>query len=448
MRGRIALLVAATTSAVVLAFIIPLCLLVRTLAEDRGMADANQDARNVAILVSGLEDDPRLPGLVDAVDRRSPARTTVLTADGRVLGAPATAIEADPGVRRALAGEAFTEIDEEGAEILVPVVTTSGTHVVRTTVSEDELRRGVVPAWTAIGVLGALMLAIAVLIADRIGRRVSTPVTELAQVAHLLREGDLDARAESYRTPEAEELSQALNGLAERIVELLAAERTAVGDLSHRLRTPVTALRLDAEAVKEPDVRERLQEHIEHLQRSIDAIVKAARRPVRTNMGTWCDATSTVRERVGFWSALAEDQGRNFEARLPYGPQPVAVDAADLRDIVDILVDNVFAHTPEGTAFSVELAAKDGGAVLTVSDEGPGMRPPSAEARERPGFSGLGLQSVRRSVSGFGGRLQADGASGQGTRIEIWLPPVAGGGPPGNHAQWSTGSKASSEPSS
>ena len=447
MRRRIAWLVAATTSAVVLAFIIPLCLLVRTMAEDRGMANANQEARNVAILVSGLPEDPRLPELVDAVDQRSPARTTVLTAAGLVLGAPDPDIGSDPAVVRALAGEAFTEVDDDGGEILVPVVTAEGTDVVRTTVSRAELHHGVGRAWLGIGALGVLLLAIAVVIADRIGRRVSTPVTDLARVAHMLREGALDARADPSGAPETQELGQALNGLAERISELLAAERAAVGDLSHRLRTPVTALRLDAESVEPAEMKERLQEHIEHLQRSIDAIVKAARRPVRNNMQTWCDATATVRERVGFWSALAEDQGRDFVARLPDGPRPVAVDAADLRDIVDILVDNVFAHTPEGTRFSIGLDGSGDRPVLTVEDNGPGIAPRPSGGQERPGFSGLGLQIVRRSVAGFGGGLRTEGSPGKGARIEIWLPPAQVGPSPGTHRQSSSDSEDSSESS-
>ena len=98
MRRRVAWLVAATTSAVVLAFVIPLCLLVRTMAEDRGMAAANQEARNVAILVSGLHDDPRLGQLISAVERRGPAQTSVLTSYGRVLGDPSPAWTA-PGAR-------------------------------------------------------------------------------------------------------------------------------------------------------------------------------------------------------------------------------------------------------------------------------------------------------------------------------------------------------------
>lgn len=421
MRQRLTLLVAATTSAVVFAFVIPLCLLVRSMAEERAMANANQEARNVAILVSGLDDDPRLADLVDAVDDRSPARTSVVTADGHVLGETDARVARDPAVARARGGQAFTEVDENGGRILVPVVTGAGTDVVRTTVGGAELHRGVAGAWVGIITLGVLLLTMAVVVADRFGRRLSTPVSALARVAHRLREGDLDARSEPTGSPETEELGQALNGLAERIIELLAAERAAVGDLSHRLRTPVTALRLDVEAVTDAEAAERLQEHVGHLQRAIDAIVKDARRPVRSNMHHTCDATATVRGRVDFWSPLAEDQGRDFEIRLPDRPVLVAVDSADLRDIVDILVDNVFAHTPEQTSFSVTLTP-DPRPLLTVRDEGPGIAPHDDGVGPRRGFTGMGLQIVRRTVSGFAGEISTISAAGRGVQVQLWLP--------------------------
>ena len=215
------------------------------------------------------------------------------------------------------------------------------------------------------------------------------------------------------------------------------AERAAVGDLSHRLRTPVTALRLDVESVDDADVADRLQEHVVHLQHTIDAIVRAARRPVRTSMHHTCDATTVVRDRVAFWSPLAEDQGRWFESRLPDAPVEVAVEAEDLRDVVDILVDNVFAHTPETTPFAVTLT-EGPRPLLTVRDQGPGMdRTPTvengAEAPTRQGFTGLGLQIARRTVAGFNGELTTTTAPGEGTRIQVWLPPApptANGGQP------------------
>ena len=422
MRRRIAWLVAGTTSAVILAFVIPLCLLVRTMAEDRAMAHADEEARNVAILVSGLRADPRLPELVDAVDARSPALTTVLLADGRRLGSTPledTDVRTDPEVARARRGKAFTLREGGGAEILVPVVTGTGTDVVHTTVTAADLHQGVRRAWLSIGALGLVLLVVSVLVADRFGRRISTPVTAVARVAHRLQEGELDARAEPAGPPETVELGRALNRLAERVVELLAAERAAVGDLSHRLRTPVTALRLDAEAVRQPEVAERLAEHVAALERTVDAIVKDARRPVRATMGARCDATAVVRERTAFWSALAEDQERAVTLVLPAGPLLVPLSAEDLRDVVDVLVDNVFAHTPEGTGFTIELVSGEQ-TRLVVTDAGPG---PSYPVEPRQGSTGLGLQIVRRTVAAAGGTVTVTHGD-RGTRVEVRVPPA------------------------
>ena len=423
MRRRISWLVAATTSAVVLAFVIPLCLLVRTVASDRALAGGNEEARSVAVLVSGLADDPALGDLVDQTDERYPARTSVLMPDGTVLGSPHPGLASDEGVAKAESGAAFTQADDGGAEIFVPVLTPGGTTVVATTVSRDLMRAGVYRAWAGITALGALLLVAAVAVADRLGRRVSTPVTELAAVATRLHEGDLDARATPGGPEETVELAETLNRLADRITELLAAERAAVGDLSHRLRTPVTALRLDAESVHEGDLAERLQGHIEQLQRTIDAIVRDARRPLHTTLVAACDATAVVRDRASFWSALAEDQGRPVTVELPAVPQPVGLDASDLTDILDVLVDNVFAHTPDDTAFAIRVAEHQGRVTLEVSDTGPGTAP----AEGRPGGTGLGLQIVRRTAARVGGHLTlTQGPDGFGALVD--LPRPADGG--------------------
>lgn len=431
MRRRISWLVVATTSTVVVSFVIPLCLLVQTLAEDRGTAAADQEARNIAILVAGLYDDPQLDDLVATLDQRANPTTVVLTPDGRVLGdpdVPATVLAADEDIRRAQAGEAFTVVDDQSARVLLPVVVEDGTAVVRTTVPESVLRSGVVPAWLGIIGLGVLLLALALVIALRLGRRISEPLLEVAAVAHQLREGDLAARARVRGTEETEELARALNGLAERTGELLAAERAAVADLSHRLRTPVTALRLDAEAVPEPALAQRLQEHIAVLQRTIDAVVREARRPVRTDLSAGCDASSVVGGRCRYWQALAEDQGRPVHVDVAVdtdgGPLTVPVAADDLADLVDVLIDNVFAHTPEGTPFTVSLAATGGQVRLRVDDAGPG--PTSRPAGDRTGSTGLGLDIARRTATGCGGDLTLGPGPGGGTRVEVTLPSTTG----------------------
>jgi signal transduction histidine kinase len=427
MRRRIGLLVAATTSAIVLAFVIPLCLLVRNMAADRAMADADQEARNIAILVSSLHGDPTLGDVVAAVDERSPATTTVVLADGTRLGSGSADAE-DPDVVAGGTGSAFTRTLANGRRTVVPVVTPDGTDVVVTDVTDAQLRRGVLGAWTVIVGLGLLLLVLASVVAVQLGRRISTPVTRVAEVADRLRDGELGARAVPEGPPETKALAEALNRLAERITELLVAERATVGDLSHRLRTPVTALRIDVEGVEDAALAERLRVHVGNLQRSIDAIVKEARRPVRHDMSSRCDAVAVVRERVGFWAPLAEDQGRRFEVELPVVPAPVPLDEVDLRDVVDVLVDNVFAHTPEGTPFSVAVRREHGArrevVRIVVADRGPG---PGPRPRPGPGHTGLGLEIVRRTVGPAGGDVEVGAAPEGGTVVDVRLPLGPGG---------------------
>lgn len=419
MSRRISILVAATTSAVVLAFLIPLGLLVRSLAADRATADGDAEARNVAILVSSLHGDPALRDAVETLDDRSPERTTVLLADGTRLGSGTVAAD-DPDVVRARSGSAFTRDTASGRRTVVPVLNADGTDVVVTDVTNAQLRHGVTRAWLVLGALGVALMATALLIAGRIGRRISTPVTDVAEVADLLREGDLSARAPVEGPAETRALAIALNRLGERIHELLVAERATVGDLSHRLRTPVTALRIDVEGVDDPQLAEQMRHHVSNLQRTIDAIVKDARRPVQHEIQASCDAAAVVAGRVAFWSVLAEDQGRALDVELDPGPLPVVLDADDLADAVDILIDNVFAHTPDGSGFAVSLTREGAEVRITVTDNG-GTAPTVGEPEGR---SGLGLQIARRTAAAAAGVL--DLASGpQGTTVTLRLPLAA-----------------------
>jgi len=419
MRRRIGWLVAGTTSAVILGFLVPLCLLVQTLAHERAVSSAHDDADDVALVVSGLHGDSGLADVVQTATARTFAATSVVTPRGEVLGAQVAGLVDDPDVVRARDGEAFTASDDQGVAILTPVVTADGTYVVRAWVSEGQLTAGVARAWTAIGLLGLLLIVAAIVVADRFARRISTPVTGLAEVALQLRDGELDVRAVPSGPPETVELAEALNQLADRISELLVAERAAVGDLSHRLRTPVTALRLDAESVADPEVAARLEGHVTHLQRTVDAIVRDARRPIRHTIRAGCDARAVVADRMAFWSALAEDQRRPVDVRLTDVPAPVAVDGEDLTDVLDVLVDNVFAHTPDDAALTVSMAMSDGHVVIEVADTGPGIGTGTAPG-QRPGTTGLGLQIARRTVAAIGGTI--DIRSGAGTSVTLTLP--------------------------
>ena len=112
------------------------------------------------------------------------------------------------------------------------------------------LDAGVWRAWArARGRWPSTLFVLSLVVADRLARSMTRPITELALTAERLGRGDLAARVEPAGPDEVREVGPALNRLAARISELLTRERESVADLSHRLRTPVTALRLDAEAL-------------------------------------------------------------------------------------------------------------------------------------------------------------------------------------------------------
>lgn len=416
MRQRILLLVAATTSAIVVAFVVPLALLVQNLAADHARAAGDTEARSIAILVSSLHEDPTLVDAVAEIDDRSSARTSVVLAEGDVFGSGDVGLD-DADVERARTGVAFTSESASGIRTVVPVLTSNGTDVVVTEVTDEQLRAGVARSWLVLGGLGLVLFIGAIAIADRIGKRISTPVTAVAEIADRLREGDLTARAVVEGPGETQALAESLNKLGERISELLIAERSAVGDLSHRLRTPVTALRIDVDGVGDPELAERMRHHVANLQRSIDAVVKDARRPLRHEMGISCDAVPVVSERVHFWQALAEDQGRDLTVRISEEPLPVPLDPDDLADVVDVLIDNVFAHTAEGTGFRVWLEPDGSSVVLTVADRGGQVSEPATEGR-----SGLGLQIVRRTAAAADGTVAFETRPDVGTEVTVRLP--------------------------
>lgn len=424
MTRRIAWLVAATTSAVVVAFVLPLCFLVANLASDRATTRARDQAQSVARFTATLSDHEVLERTVNELSSQGPA-VSVVEPDGSLLGgAPLLEAHTLAAVERARRDqEAFTVRRAGGLDALVPVATAEGLEVVVASVSDDELRAGVPRAWLTIGLLGLGLVGVSVAAAWNLGRRVTVPVTEVAEVAHRLREGDATARAVPGGPPETAELGRALNALADRIHGLVEAERESVADLGHRLRTPVTALRLDTDLVDDPEVAERLREHVDHLQRSIDDVVREARRTVATELPARTAPGAVVAERVDFWRPLAEDQGRGLDLHVDSTTPPVALSAEALGELLDTMLDNVFAHTPEGADIQVSVTPDGDDAVLLVEDAGPGMALPwRGRGHSAGGSTGLGLAIVHRLAESAGGGVELGRSDLGGLAVRVALP--------------------------
>ena len=106
------------------------------------------------------------------------------------------------------------------------------------------------------------LLLIGVGAGEVLTRRIARPLVRTAKTAQQLSMGDTTARAPTDGPREVADVGVALNRLADRIDELIAEERETVADLSHRLRTPLTTLRLDAEALRDPVEAERVGAHV------------------------------------------------------------------------------------------------------------------------------------------------------------------------------------------
>src|SRR5580765_7500930 len=104
MRRNLTLLVAATTTAVVLALVIPLALLVGRLAQDRALAAATQQAQSVALLIATDTPLPQLGSLIALSDERNGLRTSVVPATGTAIGAAVGASD----LARARGGASYT----------------------------------------------------------------------------------------------------------------------------------------------------------------------------------------------------------------------------------------------------------------------------------------------------------------------------------------------------
>jgi signal transduction histidine kinase len=223
------------------------------------------------------------------------------------------------------------------------------------------------------------------------------------------------------------QVSSGLNRLAARIGELLAHERETLADLSHSLRTPLTALRIDAESLHDDGERMQLTADVDELTRTVNEIIREARRPSANGGRVACDAAEIIRERTTFWQALAEDQDRYMTVEMDADWLPVRVPAQDLAACVDILLENVFAHTPEGAAFGVRLTGRSsGGAWLTVADDGPGFAGDyTARGTSGGGSTGLGLDIARRIAEASGGSLTIGRSPRGGAAITLALGPTA-----------------------
>lgn len=278
-----------------------------------------------------------------------------------------------------------------------------------------------------------LVLALgAVMIAMRLGRSILRPIEDLTRAAQSASEGDLATRVVPTGNPKIKNLGQSFNKLVSRVQDLIARERESTADLSHRLRSPLTVLMLQAESLSDPEESDMILSSAKRLASDLDEVILSLRklpdnRPVTTDLG------KVVAECLEYWAPVLRREDRPYTRHLADTPMTVALGAREVRELTDVLVDNVLKHTPRGCDIAIETKSAPGGnAVLIVEDSGPGIGNVRMVDRGRSGVgsSGLGLDIARRTASVAGGSFRIGVSKMGGARVEISLPQV----PPASNA--------------
>lgn len=254
------------------------------------------------------------------------------------------------------------------------------------------------------------------------GRRLAEPLEALADSARRLGKGDFAARAPRSEVPEVDAIAEALDATADRLGTALERSRTLAADASHQLRTPLTALQLELEALEvagaHPETVGRAQHEADRLRATIDELLELTRPGVAASA---VDVGEVAASRLAAWTALAEAEGREVvDRRLPV--PAVRARPAAIGQALQVLLDNALEHGRGTITVETAPSAGDRGVRLSVRDEGPGLPHDADPLRDAAG-RGLGL--ARQLVEAEGGHLVLE-RRGPGTRASILLPTSEG----------------------
>jgi signal transduction histidine kinase len=346
--------------------------------------------------------------------------------------------------RAAQTGDTLTIDTGDGVVRLQPVAVAGKTSVVEVFVPDTELSAGNSRDWwILLGIALGLVIG-AVIVVDRLARGAVASARNLVQAALAVGGGDLGVRIQPSGPRELAEAGYAFNRMADRLVTSRTSERELIADLSHRLRTPLTVLRLDAEALDPDDTHigqfsaaeldrrrgiRRIRQAIVTLEGEVDQLINTTRKAVAAQVATateegLCDASEVVRERMVFWSALAGDQSRQYRVVGAQLRIPVAVLRVELAAALDAVIGNVFRYTPQGTAFEVGISRRDGWVAVRVDDAGPGIDDPEkalTRGESEQGSTGLGLDIALRAAKATGGSVSIDRAALGGASVVMLL---------------------------
>ena len=437
MRRRILIALVGLTVAILVGAVIPLGLKASAHDYSSFLEDAQARTRAATAAAEELLED-KLAGPELSRDLTSAARQgdgmLVMSATGVVIARVGRRFTVPPGMlsRARATGDLVTRVRNDQVLVVAPVrsngVTVGMAALMRPT---RQLEFSLRTFWLTLALITIAALAAAILIGIGLSRWAARPLVLLGASARKLGEGDLGARAPAGGPVEVRELSETFNAMAGRLETLIHGHRAMLADVSHQLRTPLAALRLQLEALAaeagdgSAEFSAPLSE-VARLGRMVDGLLAVARAENATPDIVSVSVCEVVAERTAAWTPVADDQDVSLQADSLL---PVRVGLGDgyLEQILDNLIANAIEATAAGDRIAVTAAPTARGARITVADNGPGMSQLDMDraflrfASTNPRGSGLGLAIVYRLAAAGGGGATLSQTPGGGLTVTVDL---------------------------
>jgi signal transduction histidine kinase len=315
-----------------------------------------------------------------------------------------------------------------GGHLVVAVPLLTGERVsgaVRAERDDAGAARDTRDAWVLLAAIAAGILALAVLAAVLIARRLARPLERLAGAAGRLGEGDFSVRAPRAGIAEVDAVGEALGATAGRLDDLVARERAFSADASHQLRTPIAALRLELEAIElrggsSAELAAALAQ-VDRLEATVATLLALARDAPRSSATT--DLATLLEGVESRWRGPLAADGRPLRTVVRAGEPVARVSPRVATEILDVLLDNARHHG--AGAVTVTVRDLEGWLAVDVADEGTGFGGDAEAAfTRRTGTGnghGIGLSLARSLAHAEGARL-AVGQPGPGPVVTLLVP--------------------------
>ncbi|MEM9626521.1 MAG: ATP-binding protein [Pseudomonadota bacterium] len=278
------------------------------------------------------------------------------------------------------------------------------------------------PALTWLGLMAFALSSVVIIMI----RRITKPMAALADAAERAGRGEAIQPLPEVGPLDVRQTSAAFNDMHSRLQRFVQGRTRMLGAMSHDLRTPITTLRLRAEFIDDEEIRTKILETLDDMQRMTEATLAFVREEAAVEPTRLVDLTALIESIVSDLIDLGKDASFTPKERVVYACRPTGTKRA-----LSNLIENAIRY---GNSASVELMETDDLTIITIDDQGAGI--PSGQIErmfepfvrldesrnEETGGIGLGLAIARSIIHSHGGDIELANRKEGGLRATVSLP--------------------------